>query len=203
MVKIHKDEIVSFSVKKLIENQFRIENFFIAYMVHTSKRWLLQMYLQANALDVEEALSDLLAEEYLVLKKDEVGITINNLASTEKLSTLLSNKVNSEDVEDWIDEWYDLWPVGVKSGGLYVRTDKRGTLRKMKSFNLQYPMYDKDTIFQATKNYLLDQSIRGYSYCKLAPYFIYKDGMSILAGECENLDEDLAVDTEQYGAEEI
>ena len=61
---------------------------------------------------------------------------------------------------------------------------------------------------EATKSYLNEQSIKGYTYSKLAPYFIEKRGMSVLSGECEHILETGEVTessnlTNMYGEEEL
>lgn len=92
----------------------------------------------------------------------------------------------TEGVETWIDEWIDLFPTGVKSGGHYVKSNKVDCLIKMKRFIKTYG-YDKDTIMEATKNYVRDKQRQGYAYMQVAHYFIMKNGASTLASACDNL----------------
>lgn len=94
-------------------------------------------------------------------------------------------------VESWIDQWYDLWPTGVKSGNFYVKTSKSGCLKKMIDFVDKYPQYTKGIIIGATKKYLDIMSTKNYSFCKLAPYFIIKDGVSMLEGYCQQLHDNI------------
>lgn len=90
-----------------------------------------------------------------------------------------------KDVVNWIEEWFNLWPKGIKSGGYYIRTDIGSCLRKMTDFVKDNPQYNKNIILSATKNYLSDRSKQRYLYTKLAPYFIKKDGVSLLDGFCQ------------------
>lgn len=97
------------------------------------------------------------------------------------------NFINGNDPKNWMDEWMDLWPSGVKSGSYYVKTDKNGCIRKMRKFNRIYPQYSKKLIMDATKEYITRLKYGDYKYMKIAPYFIEKDGISVLAGECDAL----------------
>lgn len=90
------------------------------------------------------------------------------------------------DVVEWIEKYRDLFPKGIYSGGYLVRGDRKGCIKKMKTFMNKYPEFaDKDLILKATKNYIDDKQKDNYSYLKLAHYFIDKDGISLLASYCE------------------
>jgi hypothetical protein len=86
-----------------------------------------------------------------------------------------------------MDKWFDLWPKGVKSGGYYVKTDSNGCKTKLTKFIKRNPQYTKEIIMQATERYLFVKSLDGYDYTTLAPNFIEKNGVSMLAGECEDI----------------
>ena len=109
-------------------------------------------------------------------------------------------------VDVWIKTWFELWPRGIKTGGYYVKADLKGCERKMKRFVSEHPEYSEDDIFQATINYIDSMAMNGWGYMKTAPYFIYKDGLSTLAGECEalsNVEEASKVKEEMYGYDEL
>lgn len=80
----------------------------------------------------------------------------------------------SKDVELWIDEWLSIFPVGVKSGSKLVRSDRNMCLKKMVDVVLTTKYY-KDTIMQATKEYVNSFKDSNYAYMKCATYFINKD----------------------------
>lgn len=85
----------------------------------------------------------------------------------------------------WIEEYYNLFPKGVKSGGFYVRTSIVDCSNKMFKFLKDNPQFTKDIVLAATKNYIKDCELRHYDKMKLAPYFITKEGTSMLSGYCE------------------
>lgn len=102
----------------------------------------------------------------------------------------LKPKTKSVTVDDWIDEWFDLFPKGIKTGGKYVRTDKLGCTKRMKDFVKMYPHFSKDLIIEATAKYIEDRERNDYNYFMLAPYFIRKDGLSSLASWCEQIQDE-------------
>jgi len=102
----------------------------------------------------------------------------------------LSKVVNPDDLDVWIDEWIDIFPRGVKSGGRLIRGDKQSCLRKMRVFMKEY-QYDKQTILNATRKYIESKKAEGFQYTRCAVYFIYrvdssqKDKVSDLASWCD------------------
>jgi hypothetical protein len=104
----------------------------------------------------------------------------------------LGKVVSPDSLEGWIDEWIDIFPRGLKSGGRLVRGDRISCLRKMKVFMKEYP-YDKSTILKATQKYIDSKRAEGFQYTRCAVYFIYrvessqKDKMSDLAAWCDQV----------------
>lgn len=93
----------------------------------------------------------------------------------------------TDTVLEWINDFREIFPKGIRSGGLPVRGDKQSCLKKMRKFVKEYPEYDKDLILKATKNYVDNKAREQYNYMQTAHYFIYKQNMSTLASECENI----------------
>jgi len=126
--------------------------------------------------------------EYLIERK-----LIRSVSNSFSLSNLRLNEeiflqiLKREPIAKWISEWYDIWPKGVKSGGYYVRTDEKGCQAKMIKFMKRNPLFTKEIILEGTRRYIYQKSLGGYDYIMLAPNFIEKDGVSMLAGECENV----------------
>lgn len=107
----------------------------------------------------------------------------------QDLLALAEDKAYSEDVKDWIDEWLDLFPKGVRSGGKLIRSDKKTCLSKMEKFIKEYK-YSKDVILNATLMYLSEREREDYQYTKCATYFISKQHEgSELASWCDQVQE--------------
>lgn len=102
----------------------------------------------------------------------------------------LEKVIDPNDVESWIDEWIDIFPRGLKSGGRLLRGDKISCLRKMRVFIKEYP-YTREVILQATRNYIESKRSEGFAYTRCAVYFIYRidgsraDKISDLASWCD------------------
>jgi hypothetical protein len=118
------------------------------------------------------------------------AVTSETIAVAGVSEEQLAKPVNNDDVEVWIDEWIDIFPRGVKSGGRLLRGDKISCLRKMKMFLKEYP-YKRDTILEATRKYINSKREEGFQYTRCAVYFIYRidssrsDKISDLATWCE------------------
>lgn len=187
------------NVTQLINCGITIEEYLLLRLIYTKQDTLLREYMSVRGSYKKGTFETLLSLGYLKdnefdKKPDgETSYTFNLLEVTDKfLEDFPQNpevktiKVNILNSDDFIQEWFDLWPKGIKSGGYYLRTDLLGCSKKMTKFCNNYPEYTKERILEATKSYLDKYKIKGYDYCKLAPYFIEKDGISTLAGECEN-----------------
>lgn len=85
------------------------------------------------------------------------------------------------------EKYRSYFPKGVRSGGYLVRGTKESCEKKLKAFIRKYPDYDESIILEATKRYINRKAKEAYTHMKLAPYFIEKDGISMLAAECEEL----------------
>lgn len=179
--------LIQINVKTLIENRVSVEQalilFFINAINEKGTMELLHEYQEVSPLYTND-IKYLIDEKYLVVKdgfemKEGETFSIKNLILTEKFRIFV-------DDASWTKEWFELWPKGLKSGGYYVRTDESGCRIRLKRFMQKYPKYDKDIIIKATKNYI-DRCLKSGSYFRLAPHFIEKEGISVLAGECEAL----------------
>lgn len=93
-----------------------------------------------------------------------------------------------ENSKDWLEEWLQLWPKQVTSGGLTVQSPAKYCINKMQKFCKTYPQYTKQIIFAATSMYIKEREQEGYKFTKRATYFIDKqDQGSLLEAYCEKL----------------
>jgi hypothetical protein len=101
---------------------------------------------------------------------------------------------DNENVEEWIKEWVDIFPRGIRSGGRLLRGDTPSCLRKMRVFLREYP-YSKDIILEATRKYLQAKEAENFAYTRCAVYFIFRveagsGKISDLATWCEQVEHD-------------
>lgn len=96
-------------------------------------------------------------------------------------------KEDDGEFQEFVDRWYELFPNSIKSGNFYVKTGKKDCFKKLGKFIVEHPEYSKETIIEATQRYINSCKAQGYKYMKLAPYFIYKDDISMLEGYCQQV----------------
>lgn len=122
-------------------------------------------------------------------EREFIKIVEGGFSKRTKLSQMFSAVLETANVEDWIDEWRNLWPVGEKSGGKPVRGSRMDCLKKMKLF-LARTGYTKEQVFAAAQAYVLERKHHRYQYMTLANYFIQKDNDSPLEAWCELISQD-------------
>lgn len=182
-------------VEKLIDAGININEYLFCQFVCNNEKKVFEYYLeQFDRFFDKESINRLIEKGILELYTEEQGYKFSNIKVTNlfidlfidpiklKKATKSSSKV--EEIE-WFDEWYSLWPRGIKVGGYPVKGDRKGCLKKLIKFINEYPEFDKDIIIKATKDYIDAFRINRYSYMKLAHYFVYKDNTSSLASGCE------------------
>ncbi len=120
----------------------------------------------------------------LLIDNNYIRIIDDEIVVSEKLKNELNLKSIESEVEDWIEEWRELFPKGRNKSGYPYRGDKQGCINKMKKFVRKYN-YSKDIIFRATENYVA--KLYSGILIKQAHFFIEKNGISDLAAEIEIL----------------
>lgn len=182
---------VEINIEKLLDYSITIEQYLFCQFIYQQQQDLFDIYLSLyGKFFTRESLDELLELEYLQLIDDSLGYRFSNIQVTVRFIELFIDKpkpikVDSDKIENWINDWYELFPKGVKSGDYPIRSGLAGCLKKMKKFIKEYPEYSKDVIIKVTKKYVNDMKLKNYAYIKLAHYLIYKDDVSVLASLCE------------------
>jgi len=182
--------------KYLNENHLNFRQFLFLITIDTKNKLLFDEYNTKDPINKEEIVY-LEDNDFISIQRsedDRIYFTKCTITNTGKNILTELNELNINVNDSFIDEWYDLWPKGIKSGGYYVKTDKNGCKKNLEKFMKNHPNLSKETILKATKKYIEDMKDRNYQYIKLAPYFIYKDNISLLEGYCTNNDTDLIED---------
>jgi hypothetical protein len=150
-------------ISKLGEERLSINGYLILSTLMTKQYDKYDAYVDIFPIG-GEVFQNLYREGFITCEAIDMA-TIYSVELTEKALDLF--KEDSTDVETWAEEWRNLWPKGVTSGGYPVRADLPSIKKKMKAFTKKYS-YDKETIFQTTKQYLEDKRLQNYSYIKTA-----------------------------------
>jgi hypothetical protein len=176
---------------KLAQYNLSFNQLLILYCVSYNRKSTLEEYSSKVQTLSKEDFMNLIGNCYLLNKNTtDTSIYFSQLEVTNDgqklLNDLLVQRSKSNSLP-WVLEYYELFPKGIKSGGYYIKTDLKGCEKKLLDFLKKNPNFSKENILDATKLYLLEMKQRGYHMCKLAPYFIEKDGISMLAGYCEQV----------------
>lgn len=204
-------------VERLVDYGLPLNQYFLCQIIYQQDSKILNFYMeQFGKIADKEEFEKLIVDGYLGMHEEKRGFVFSNLYITKQFIDRFvdkpkPSKVSGESIEDWIDIWYNLFPKGVKSGGYLVRSDKHGCIIKMKKFIKRYPGFNKEIILKATSDYLDYYRMRNWNYVSLAHYLIFKNDMSILAGQCEMIldkinsgkDVDLSIDQYKYTSEQI
>lgn len=186
---------ITIDLNQLIKLGIAVEGWLVLWALANNKEAIIGQYTAKCCKLVTENLDKLVELEYIVAEQSVEGkYLLSKMSLTDKGKSLFP--INSVvDASEWIDVWYELWPKGVKSGSFYVKTGKEDCLKKLIKFQTNHPQYTKGIIITATKKYLDASRMKGWDYCKLAPYFIYKDGLSMLEGFCAEVLNNVSKDT--------
>lgn len=172
-------------VDRLMGLKMSVEAFTLLWCKRFGKEELLNKYIADCGKMTTDFLDRLINQEYIKAEKNSDGkYFLSTIFLTDKAIALFPEPNKPA---DWISQWFGCWPKGVKSGGSYISSDEKGCLKKMEKFCKDHPEYSKGIIIGATKKYLDSMRVKNYEYCKLAPYFISKDGVSVLDGYCADL----------------
>jgi hypothetical protein len=143
----------------------------------------------------------LVERQFLEIQDGYVVVTEAGFKLAQKDMQPIETKleVSLDNLDKLAKEFRDLFPKGVRSGGYLVRGSESSCKTKLKRFKKKYPEFDDKTIIKATKQYVMSKQREGYNHMKLAPYFIEKDGVSMLAAECEALLDNSSVEQDDWG----
>lgn len=183
-------------IHHLVNNHLSFKQFIFLYAIDNNLQSLFDKYNNIDKITKDEILL-LEDNDFIRIDRTEDESIYFSKCFIKENGKILLNEINAktENVNDlFIEEWFELWPKGIKSGGYYVKTDKNGCKKNLEKFIKNHPNLSKETILKATKKYIEDMKDRNYQYIKLAPYFIYKDNISLLEGYCTNNDTNLIED---------
>ncbi len=187
-------------IQYLARQNYNIDDLIIVYCIENEDKELLESYVSGRNNEQSLALFQRFERKMIIERIGEEGIfNVDNYISTEKGASLLLecmchidniDVIISESVsniENPIDEFLEIYPKGRNKSGETLRSNVIDTKNKMKGFLKKYK-YSKETILQATKNYIRQQALSRYEFCNAAHYFISKQGFgSKLANECDNV----------------
>lgn len=97
---------------------------------------------------------DLLVSSEVIKQLERRGLLIqseNGYAITSKGYELIKKPLPISDFPEFIKEYRELFPRGIRSGGYLLKGSASGCAKKMRKFIYEHPEYSKEIILTATK----------------------------------------------------
>lgn len=157
---------IEINVKFLIDNELSANQYLYLYCLNEKINNDYFKYI-TSLLSLDEY-SDLLNKRFINLN----GLEVRGI-----------NLFNNNSVNEWIEEWLNLWPTEVLHG-YRVSGNTLQVYKKMKIFCKKFPNFDKDLILKATTNYLKRKRNEGWGFTKKNSKFIFDTEGSTLEQEC-------------------
>jgi len=124
----------------------------------------------------KEVIALLIQEKILVLKGNQFVLIPEFSPKTSKID---------QDFENLLQQYSDLWPKGIKSGGRLIRKTPNSLRLKLKAFTNKRKDITYEAILDGTDSYLKSQKQKGWEYTISSDYFILKNGASELESYAE------------------
>lgn len=171
-------------IDKLKELGITPQQYFLAKLIFTQDKEALEwLSTIENDDQITYNLYKLYQKGYLDLDP-EVSSYVFHFDSM-KVNIFDDQVIEKDEFTVFMDEWYALWPKGVKTGGYLVRSGLSDCAKKMKKFMKEHKNFTKEIIFDVTRKYIHEFKKKDYDRMQLAGYFISKDGKSTLESSCE------------------
>lgn len=140
-----------------------------------------------SSLKRRDILESLVEKGYILIESGKIYLRKKTIDIFGEFKSLKENKIEEEfnDLDIFIDEYRNLWPRGIKSGGRLVKGDKNGCKSKMEKFIKANPSITKSEILNAARAYLDSKQRDRYQKTICADYFIEKGGTSQLSSWIE------------------
>lgn len=133
---------------------------------------------------------DKMEQEGFIKQGERIHIRKRGIDLINNEKPVRKTEIKSVDTSvEWINEWRELFPKGIKTAGYAIRGTRGGCIKKMKKFIREHKEVTKEQIFKATKLYVEEKRRVRYAYMRIADYFIEKDGGSLLESYIEQLDD--------------
>lgn len=176
---------IQLNLSKLINSKISAQQVIFCILLHNGNEELLYQYFEIFELNIEDI--NYLIDNGWIKRIDDGEYAHKNFEVSKKfISKFVPKQVIN--VEEWIDEWRDLFPRGARIAGYSVRSDRPGCIYKMTKFLKEHKDFNKDMVIEATKSYIKKMSSSGFERIRTASNFIEKNKESILAAEIEYLE---------------
>lgn len=174
-----------------VSNELSIRDYLVLYIKFLNKLNYLPALFH-NTMEYHDCLRLLETRQYIkitddcIIYGDNAQINVECFELRAKSTQIL--EIKSINYAELANKLRSIFPAGIRGGGgKLVRSPELAVADKLKKFFSYYPDVKEDVIIKATTNYIENRRRDGWRYITQLDYFIFKDNVSMLYSELENI----------------
>ena len=174
-----------------VSNELSIRDYLVLYIKFLNKLNYLPALFH-NTMEYHDCLRLLETRQYIkitddcIIYGDNAQINVECFELRAKSTQIL--EIKSINYAELANKLRAIFPAGIRGGGgKLVRSPELAVADKLKKFFSYYPDVKEESIIKATTNYIENRRRDGWRYITQLDYFIFKDNVSMLYSELENI----------------
>ena len=174
-----------------VSNKISIRDYLVLYIKFLNKLNYLPTLFH-NTMEYHDCLKSLELNQYIKITDDCVVYGDSALINVEcfelraKATQII--EIKSINYAELANKLRDIFPAGIRGGGgKLIKSPELAVVDKLKKFFKYYPDVKEESIIKATTNYIENRRRDGWRYTTQLDYFIFKDNVSMLYAELDNI----------------
>lgn len=176
-----------------VSSELSIRDYLVLYIKFLNKLNYLPALFH-NTMEYHDCLRLLETRQYIkitddcIIYGDNAQINVECFELRAKSTQII--EIKSINYAELANKLRDIFPAGIRGGGgKLVKSPELAVVDKLKKFFKYYPDVKEETIIKATTNYIENRRRDGWRYITQLDYFVFKDNVSMLYSELENIRE--------------
>ncbi len=181
-----------------VSSELSIRDYLVLYIKFLNKLNYLPALFH-NTMEYHDCLRLLETRQYIkitddcIIYGDNAQINVECFELRAKSTQII--EIKSINYAELANKLRDIFPAGIRGGGgKLVKSPELAVVDKLKKFFKYYPDVKEDAIIKATTNYIENRKRDGWRYITQLDYFVFKDNVSMLYSELENMRETIDED---------
>ena len=181
-----------------VSNELSIRDYLVLYIKFLNKLNYLPALFH-NTMEYHDCLRLLETRQYIkitddcIIYGDNAQINVECFELRAKSTQIM--EIKSINYAELANKLRDIFPAGIRGGGgKLVRSPELAVTYKLKKFFNYYPDVKEEAIIKATTNYIENRRRNNWLYITQLDFFIFKDNVSMLYSELENMRETIDED---------
>lgn len=174
-----------------VSSELSIRDYLVLYIKFLNKLNYLPALFH-NTMEYHDCLRLLETRQYIkitddcIIYGDNAQINVECFELRAKATQII--EIKSINYAELANKLRDIFPAGIRGGGgKLVKSPELAVVDKLKKFFKYYPDVKEDAIVKATTNYIENRRRDGWRYITQLDYFVFKDNISMLYSELENI----------------